>query len=157
MPMSISQNGLRFIANQEGTGPVVGGLFQVYNDVAGNPTVGYGHKLTQEEIAENEFEDGLNEDDALSLLQRDASSAADAVNRYVNVDLNQNQFDALVDFTYNVGSGNLYSSTLLTLLNAGNYDAVPTQLLRWNRSGGQVVDGLTNRRTAEGQLFTTPV
>lgn len=155
--MSISQNGLQFIANQEGTGPISGGLFQVYNDVAGNPTIGYGHKLTQEEIAENEFENGLSPDDALSLLQNDAGDAADAVNRYVTVDLNQNQFDALVDFTYNVGSGNLYSSTLLKLLNTGDYTDVPAQLLRWNRSGGQVIDDLTRRREAEGQLFTTPI
>ena len=69
--------------------------------------------------------------------------------------LNQDQFDALVCFTYNVGSGSLHGSTLLTLLNQGQYDQVPAQMLRWNKVNHEPVAGLTRRRTAEGVLFST--
>jgi lysozyme len=65
----------------------------------------------------------------------------------------QNQFDALVSFAYNIGGPHFEGSTLLQVLNQGNYYAVPGQMLRWNRAGGVVVPGLTNRRRDEGALF----
>jgi lysozyme len=76
------------------------------------------------------------------------------------VPLTQNQFDALVDFAYNAGAANLRSSTLLRLLNSGDYAGASGQFIRWNKatSNGQliVLPGLTRRRTAEAQLFNTP-
>lgn len=80
-----------------------------------------------------------------------------AVNRLITVPLNQNQFDALVSFTYNLGEGALEQSTLRRILNAGDYAGVPAQLLRWNMADGHPVQGLTNRRTAEGVLWNTPI
>jgi lysozyme len=78
----------------------------------------------------------------------------------VTVPLTQNQFDALVDFAYNAGAANLRSSTLLRLLNSGDYAGASGQFIRWNKatSNGQliVLPGLTRRRTAEAQLFNTP-
>ncbi len=88
-------------------------------------------------------------------LQEDVQSAVDAVNRLVTVQLTQNQFDALVDFTFNLGSGNLQSSTLLRLLNAGNYAGAAGEFEKWDKAGGQALPGLLRRRQAERDLFNS--
>ena len=75
------------------------------------------------------------------------------VERYVQVPISQNQFDALVSFAYNVGLNNLRTSTLLKKLNAGLYKEAAEQFPRWNRSGGKVLRGLTIRRRKEKELF----
>lgn len=75
------------------------------------------------------------------------------INKVVKVPLNQNQFDALVSFAYNIGNGNFNSSTLLRWLNQGNYKEASMQLLRWDKSKGIVLNGLTKRRKAEKELF----
>ena len=67
--------------------------------------------------------------------------------------LSQNQFDAMVSWVYNLGPSNLLASTLLKVLNAGDYDGVPAQIKRWNKAGGQTLDGLIRRREAESLLF----
>jgi lysozyme len=69
--------------------------------------------------------------------------------------LNQNQFDALTSWTYNLGPTNLKSSTMLKVLNDGNYDEVPEQIKKWNKAGGQVLNGLIKRRDAEAELFVS--
>ena len=75
------------------------------------------------------------------------------VNDMVEVSLEQCQFDALVSWVYNLGPTNLSSSTLLKVLNEGEYDEVPFQIKRWNKAGGKVLEGLTRRREAEALLF----
>lgn len=90
-------------------------------------------------------------------LIMDLQDACKAVERYVTIPLNDNQFAALVSFTFNVGAGNLAVSTLLKRLNEGEYGSVPMQLMRWNRAAGKILNGLTRRRTAEGDLFQRPV
>lgn len=75
------------------------------------------------------------------------------VNDAVTVPINQNQFDALVSLTYNIGEAAFKSSTLLKKLNAGDYGGTADQFLVWNKSGGKVLNGLVNRRAAERQLF----
>lgn len=144
----IDQAGLELITGFEGFSSTV------YNDVAGNPTIGYGHLITDDE--EGEYNNGVTQDQALDLLRDDAQEAVDAVNELVTVDLNQNQFNVLVSFVYNVGRGNFESSTLLRELNQGNYDRVPDELRRWTRSGGEVIGGLERRREREADLFTHP-
>jgi len=67
--------------------------------------------------------------------------------------LHQNQFDALVSWTYNLGPSNLNKSTMLKVLNRGHYEEVPAQMRRWNKAGGKVLKGLTRRRNAESLLF----
>ena len=84
-------------------------------------------------------------------------AAASAVRAAARVKLNQNQFDALVSFSYNLGLGSLQNSTLLRLLNAGNFQAAADQFPRWDRAGGKEVAGLLARRNAERALFLTPV
>lgn len=91
-----------------------------------------------------------------NLLRRTIPAYAQAVASAVRVPLNQNQFDALVSFAYNVGTPAFRDSTLLRRLNAGDVGAVPSEMRRWNKSDGQVVQGLINRREAEVRQFTTP-
>lgn len=79
------------------------------------------------------------------------------VDSVVTVPLNDNQKAALVDFAYNVGEGNLHGSTLLRLLNAGDYAGAANEFLRWNRAGGVVLNGLITRRRVEQHIFTSPV
>lgn len=92
---------------------------------------------------------------AVKMLEADLVKFEKTVNNLVKVKLTQDQFDALVAFVYNVGPGNFKGSTLLSLLNQGDYRSVPAQMLRWNRGNGQVLAGLTRRRKAEGDLFAT--
>jgi lysozyme len=90
---------------------------------------------------------------AEALLAADVSRAEQAVTRLVRVVLAQGQFDALVDFTFNLGAERLRTSTLLTRVNAGDYDAAAEELLRWDHSGLKEVAGLKLRREAEYRLW----
>lgn len=116
--------------------------------VNGTLTIGYGH--TGADVKPGMT---VTEDRAEELLRRDVARFESAVDRLVKVDLNQNQFDALVSFCFNVGEGNFGSSTLLKKLNAGDYDAVPEELMKWTKSKGKKLQGLVNRRAAEAGLW----
>ena len=135
---------------------------QVYLDSAGLPTIGVGHLLTQDERASGQIRiggvavgtaAGLSEMLVSQLLSQDLGRFESAVTSLVIVDLQQNQYDALVSFAFNLGSTTLKTSTLLRELNAGNYDAVPTQLRRFVNSDGHPVPGLVNRRENEVKLW----
>jgi lysozyme len=97
--------------------------------------------------------DVITEAEAVELLERDTQEAQDAVNKLVEVPLRQGQFDALVSFTMNVGQGAFSDSTLLRLLNSGDYHGAEMQFQRWNLNDGQVMAGLTKRRAAEAAMF----
>lgn len=143
--MEISLNGLNQIKKHEGFSNTV------YNDVAGNPTIGYGHMLTPaERLAGLRY---VTEAEATRLLAKDVAAAEAAVNSLVKVPLTQNQFDALVSFVYNVGTGAFSRSTLLKKLNAGDYVGAADQFGVWRLAGGRVVKGLVYRRQAEAELF----
>ncbi len=147
----ISEAGLKHIMESEGYSATV------YPDQAGHPTIGYGHKLTAAEMESGIYDNGITQVQAKKLLQQDLSAAVNAVGKNVTVPLAQNQFDALVSLTYNIGVGNFRSSTLLTQLNSGNYAGSANQFLSWNKItvGGvkTVSRGLTNRRLAEKCMF----
>ena len=87
------------------------------------------------------------------LLAEDLVEFEEYVDTLVKVPLTQNQFDALVSWTFNLGSGNLQESTMLRKLNYGDYESVPDEMRRWNKAGGEVLEGLTRRREAEALLF----
>ena len=97
--------------------------------------------------------DSWSEDHADHMLEVEMEEYEKYINDLVTVELNQNQFDAMVSWVYNLGVGNLQSSTLLKVLNAGDYAGVPEQIMRWNKASGKVLEGLTRRRQAEADLF----
>lgn len=136
-----------------------GQVLHVYQDQAGVPTIGVGHALTEEEKKAGTFTAGITPDQGKALLRADVARAEHSVNTLVVVPLEQNQFDALVSFTFNLGGGALERSQLLHRLNMGNYGAVPLELLRWckrkdPRTGVLVEDsGLLARRRAEGIVW----
>jgi len=114
-------------------------------------TIGYGHTGNVKEG------DSITKAEAEALLDKDLQTFRNGVKRLVKVPLNENQFGALVSFAYNIGLGSLQSSTLLKMLNAGDYTGAADQFLRWNKSGGKVLTGLVRRREAERAVFLTPV
>ncbi len=149
-PTKLSRKGASFIARFEGT------VLTLYNDPAGHCTIGIGHlvhlgRCDGSEPAE--FRTGITRRRALELLQGDAADVARAIRRHVTVPLNQPQFDALCSFGFNCGTGAIATSTLTRRLNAGEYAAVPHELGRWVKAGGQTLPGLVRRRKAEGRLF----
>lgn len=121
---------------------------KAYKCPAGVWTIGVGH--TGPDVTPGMV---ITEGQADEILNGDLRKFERAVNNAVKVPLTQTQFDALVSFTFNVGEGNLKSSTLLKLLNEGKYQEVPAQLMRWNKAGGKELAGLTRRRKAEGDLW----
>jgi lysozyme len=140
--MKLSAAGLELIKKSEGF------RSKTYLDMAGLPTIGYGHRLVHPEC----YPDGICETQADVILLWDVHEAEQAVSRLVKAPLTQGQFDALVDFTFNLGSGRL-ASTLLQDLNAGKYDAAASELLRWDHSGEQEVASLKARRAAEFRMW----
>jgi len=143
--MNLSEAGLLLLKRSEGFRGMV------YSDIAGFRTIGYGHRLLPGET----FPNGITLAIADQILAKDVAIAEANVARLVKVPLAQGQFDALVDFVFNLGSARLASSTLLRYLNAGKYDDAAHQLLSWDHSGETKVAGLTKRRRAEYALFTT--
>lgn len=120
-----------------------------YRCPAGVLTIGYGHT--------SEVKEGMSitEEEANALLDQDVSIAAEQVKSAVKVELNANQLDALIDFVFNLGIGNLKSSTLLKKLNAGDYSGAVEEFGKWVYSGKTVLPGLVRRREIEKQLFLT--
>jgi len=121
--MKISQEGIALIKVFEGC------KLESYLCAAGVWTIGYGHTKMVEEGQE--------------ITQEEAD----------NILLNQHQFDALVSWTFNLGGANLNASTMLKVINKGEYEDVPAQIKRWNKAGGKVLQGLIRRREAEALLF----
>jgi lysozyme len=119
-----------------------------YQDIRGIWTIGWGH--TGPEVCE-----GLTwtQEQADAQLLADLQRFVDDINNEVNVPLTQGEFDALVDFTFNDGNGAFMGSTLLRLLNAGDYDGAAAQFPSWDHAAGVVVAGLLRRRQAEVALF----
>jgi len=142
--MQLSAAGLELIKKSEGF------RARLYLDVAGFTTIGYGHRLTPSDS----FPDGIDEAQAVALLEGDVRQAEQAVGKLVRVTLSQGQFDALVDFCFNMGAGRLAGSTLLRELNAGRCNDAGDQLLYWVYAGGVPNAGLKARRQAEFQLWT---
>lgn len=142
--MQLSAAGLALLKQSEGFESTE------YLDVAGFRTIGYGHKL----LSGEHYPNGITEAQASVILARDVAIAEGAVSRLVRTALTQGQFDALVDFVFNLGQGKLAQSTLLKDLNAQQYNAAAQQLLLWDHAGVREVSALKTRRAAEYQLWT---
>lgn len=149
---SISSKGVDFIKSFEGFS------LTSYDDGVGVWTIGWG---SIKDLQGNPVRKGqtIDNNTATKLFKRDLQSFEEAVNRLVTVPLTQNQYDALVSFSYNVGIGALSGSTLLKKLNVGDYVGAAESFLSWNkgRIKGKLVEikGLTRRRKAEKELFLT--
>jgi lysozyme len=145
--MQISEEGLSLIKKFEGCPVDQDGNCYAYQDVVGVWTIGFGRT---KDVKEG---DKMTKEEAIYLLQEEMMEYEGYINDLVEVPLEQNQFDALVSWVYNLGSGNLQSSTMLRVLNEGKYEEVPAQIRRWNKAGGEVYEGLVKRRESEAVMF----
>ncbi len=141
--MQLSAAGLALIKHSEGFRAAI------YRDSDGSATIGYGHHICPPES----FPNNITEAEASAILAEDVTKAERAINRLVKVSVTQGQFDALVDFCFNLGSGRLAQSMLLRYLNQGLYSRAALELLKWDHIGKQVSPGLEARREAEYQLW----
>lgn len=144
--MRTNDEGVKLIKKWEGL------RTKAYRDVAGIWTIGYGHTSAAGGL---KVTPGLviSEKQAEEVLKSDLVKFENDVNKLVKVPLTDNQFATLVSFHFNTGA--LGKSTLLKKLNAGQYNAVPSELMKWVNAGGKKVQGLVNRRTDEGKLWNT--
>ncbi len=127
-----------------------------YRCPAGVPTIGYGSTRYADGRPVRLTDPPITRAQADAILRQTLKEYEAAVNRYVLVPINQNQFDALVDFAYNAGAQNLKNSTLLKLLNSGRYAQAASEFDKWVFAGPQRLDGLVKRRGLEKQLFLQP-
>ena len=142
----ITSNGLKLIKRFEGFSSAM------YLDAAGFPTIGFGHLIKPHE--KHLLKNTLTESQAEELLKEDIAVAESAVIRLINVPLTDHQFDALVSFTFNLGSGTLQRSALRAKLNRGQYWSVPAEMMRYVYANGKKIQGLILRRMAEIQLYS---
>jgi len=157
----ISDLGLQITKDSEGFEP------ELYNDPAGYCTIGYGHLIKKapcngderKELAScevsvpGEFAAAISYSRGEEILRCDMVLAEMAVTQYARDDLTDNEYSALVDFTFNVGAGNFKRSTLLRKVNASDYQRVPYEFRRWVYANGKIYKGLQNRREKEIELF----
>lgn len=139
------QQGLNLTEVSEDSG---GPHLTAYQDPTGTWTCGYGHTHGVGPTTT------CTPDVARIWLQQDVAEAVYAVKMYVDLPLSQEEFDALVDFCFNIGSGNFQQSTLLSKLNQRDYIGALAEFQKWDISKGQVLPGLKSRRAAEAALFT---
>lgn len=144
--MTTSENGRKLIESFEGC------VLTAYLDQRGIATCGFGHTQGVK------MGDTCTQMQADAWLEGDLATAESAVNRLVKAALTQNQFDALISLTYNIGQGNFADSTVLKRLNIGtpDYAGAADAILMWDKTGGVVNPGLERRRQAEQALFLTP-
>jgi lysozyme len=144
--MMTSEAGIALIQEFEGR------RLTAYVCPAGVLTIGYGHTSV---AGPPTVEEGMHisKQKALDILRSDLHKFESGVSSIVKVDLNQSQFDVLVSFAFNCGLGALRKSTLLKRVNAGNFDAVPAELMKWTKGGGKALPGLVRRRRAEAGMW----
>jgi len=144
--MKMSADGLALVKEFEGL------RLKAYKCPAAVWTIGYGHTSSAgAPIVTSDLE--ITRDEAEEVLRRDMGQYEDGVRKLVTIGITQGQFDALVDFAYNAGVGALAKSTLLKRVNAGKFDEVPAEFMKWTRGGGKELPGLVRRRRAEVKLW----
>lgn len=143
----ITQNGINLIKRFEGFSA------HIYICPAGYPTIGYGHVVKEHE--REIFKNGITEEQAEELLRLDVQEAEGGVLRLITVPLTDNQFDALVSFTFNLGAGALQRSTLRWKVNREEHEEAPAEFMKWVWAGGKKLEGLIRRREAEMLCYQT--
>jgi len=144
--MKISQRGIELIKEYEGL------RLKAYLCPANVWTIGYGHTTS---AGPPVVQPGMSitSKQAEEILRADLGKYEAGVLKLVKIPLTQGQFDALVSFAFNCGVGALARSTLLKRVNAGRFDAVPAELMKWTKAGGRELAGLVRRRRAEAALW----
>lgn len=145
--MNTSEKGVALIRQSEGFSATP------YQCPAGIWTIGFGSTFHVDGTPIKRGDATVTIAQALDLLRATLMQYEAEVTRSVKVPLTQGQFDALVSLTYNIGTGNFRTSTLLRKLNEGNYGAAAGQFERWDKAGGVSLPGLVKRRAAEKALF----
>ena len=146
--MKISENGLSLIKQFEGLS------LKPYLDAVNIPTIGYGSTYYEDGTKVTLKDKPITEERATQLLEFIANKTfSENINKVVKVALNQNQFDALVSFAYNVGNKNFNWSTLLKKLNLSDHVGASLEFGRWNQANGKILNGLVLRRQKERELF----
>lgn len=143
--MKLSPAGAQLIQEFEGL------FLNAYKDPIGVVTIGWGH--TNVDPPYFKMGDKWTKAQCLNVFYTDMVRYEDGVKRLVKVPLSQNQFDALVSFTYNCGEGNLGKSSLLRKVNNRDFEGAANSFADWNKAGGRVLAGLTRRRAAEALMF----
>ena len=150
--MKVSKQGLEIIKKHEGF------RSKPYLCPAGVPTIGYGSTYYPDGKRVKMTDNAIDKVSAETLLYMTLNKFEDCVLNAVKSNINQNQFDALVSFTYNLGCGNLNKSTLLKKVNVDPCDrSIVNEFMKWNKAGGKVLKGLTTRRHDEATLYFTDI
>ncbi|KAL8839751.1 MAG: hypothetical protein Q9170_001622 [Blastenia crenularia] len=142
----LSDHGAAFIAGFEGF------RADFYRDAANVKTIGYGHACQPDSECDS-INAPITEAEGQALLKSDAATFVSCINKDVDVALNQNQFDALVSFTYNLGCGNL--EDIAAHLNRNDFSGATSAMKQYTHAGGQVLPGLVRRRQEEVDLFNS--
>ena len=145
--MNCNETGLKIIKQFEGFHS------KAYLCPAGIPTIGYGSTRDKNRKRIKSTTAAITKEEGGKLLKRDVQSAESSVKNLIKVKLNENEFSALCSFVYNLGSGNLQSSTLRAKLNRGDYEGAANEFPKWRRAGGKILKGLVLRRATEQKLF----
>jgi lysozyme len=145
--MKVSEQCIKMIKHHEGVRK------KPYQDPIGLWTVGVGHLIEDGKKLPKEWNRELTDEEVDELLYKDLKRFETGVKRLTKVALSQGQFDALVSFSFNVGLGNLQSSTLRSKLNREDYKGAAEEFPKWRRAGGKVLAGLVKRRADERALF----
>lgn len=146
--MKISNNGIELIKQFEGLS------LKPYLDAVNIPTIGFGNTFYEDGTKVTLKDKPITEQRATELLEFIANKTfGENINKVVKVPLNQNQFDALVSFSYNIGNKNFNWSTLLKKLNQSDYEGCSLEFGRWNQANGKILNGLVLRRQKERELF----
>jgi lysozyme len=149
--MRTSALGRKLITQHEGE------VLKVYKDPVGLPTVGVGHLVKQNERKQYPVGKVITKAESQKLLAQDLHTSEIAVEDAVTAPINQNQFDALVSLTFNIGVAAFKRSSVRKRLNALNYEGAADAFLVWNKADNKVLAGLTKRREAERDLFLEPI
>ena len=146
--MILNNKGYLFITKHEGLS------LKPYLCPAKIPTIGYGNTYYTDGKRVTLLDKDITKQQAFEMFKEIANRFAKRVDTLVTSNINQNQFNSLVSFAYNVGTGNFSSSTLLKKVNRNPDDlTIKDEFLRWNKAGGKVLNGLTNRRNEEADLY----
>ena len=144
--MKVNSKGLALIKYYEGF------RARAYRDPVGIWTIGYGHtSMASHPLVKAGMV--ISKQQALEILSKDIEKFANQIRPLIKVKLNNDQFSALVSFAYNVGVGGFKRSSVLRVVNAKHFDAVPARLSLWVKAGGKTYRGLVKRRAAEASLF----